>query len=170
WQATLPFRLALAHGDGPPQWDAASRTLTAQMPKGCMAVVPLSSYTSADDLKLMGVWQWLRERIEQLAQNQASRQSLREPGDADVIAHILQRAVEGGHWMISPPRLLTLVHAVQQPLGLPQFVAASTDHDGAAEANALARGWLTNPLQTAPSTGRDAPEEGAALTAWRRPG
>lgn len=170
WQATVPFRLALADGDGAPQWDAASRTLTVQMPKGRMAVVPLSSYLSADDLKLMGVWQWLRERIEQISVGQASRQSLREPSDADVIAHILQRAVEGGHWMISPPRLLTLVHAVQQPLGLPQLAAASTDHDGAAEANALARGWLTNPLQTAPSSGREAPEEGAALTAWRRPG
>jgi hypothetical protein len=170
WQATLPFRLELQDGDGPPSWDAASRTLAVRLPKGRTAVVPLSSYLTPADLKLMGVWQWLRERIEQLSVSEASRQVLQDPGEADRVAHILQRAVEGGHWMLSPPHLLTLVHAVQQPLGVPEFTAVSTDHDGEAERNALARGWLPRVLQTAPSPGPEAPEEGAALTAWRWPG
>ncbi len=47
----------------------------------------------------------------------------------DVIAHILQRAVEGGHWMLTPPHLLTLVHAVQQPMGLPGFTRLTVQRE-----------------------------------------
>jgi hypothetical protein len=70
--------------------------------------------------------------------------------------------------MLTPPRLLTLVHAVQQPLGVPELTTVSLDHDGVAEQQALAQGWFKNPLQTAPSPGQQAVEEGAALTSWRR--
>jgi len=44
--------------------------------------------------------------------------------------------------MLTPPRLLTLVHAVQQPLGRPEFTALNVTHVG----------WLNalGTLQTAP--------------------
>jgi hypothetical protein len=170
WQQSAPFRLVLDDGDDPPEWDPSARVLTVRLPKGRTAVTPLSSYVSAEDLKLMGVWQWLRERIEQLSTKEATRQRLHEGETVDRLAHILQRVVEGGHWMLTPPLLLTLVHAVQQPLGLPEFRAVSTDHDGAAQARALAANPGARFLQTAPSPGRQAAEEGAALTAWRHPG
>lgn len=60
----------------------------------------------------MGVWQWLREYIDQKTVLSPDRNAF-EPGrEVDRIAHILQRAVEGGHWMLTPPQLLTLVYVV----------------------------------------------------------
>ncbi len=165
WQKTRGFRFVLAEPaknqmDLRPHWDPIGRVLTVYLPKGQTAVVPLTSYTSVDDLKIMGVWQWLRQFIEQITVAQAAPQRLEF--DADEIAHVLQRAVEGGHWMLTPPRLLTLVHAVQQPLGRPAFTALNIvrqngDTDSAA-------------LQTAPDRGRRDPTELAPITAWRRLG
>jgi hypothetical protein len=79
----------------------------------------------------------------------------------DHIAHVLQRAVEGGHWMLSPPRLLTLVHAVQQPVGHPDFTPLDITHVDTG---------ISDPLQTAPVLGRSDPTELASLTGWRRLG
>ncbi len=127
WQEVQPFRLALADGNRPPAWDAANRVLTVFLPKGTSTIVPLSSYITPNDLKLMGVWQWLREYIEATTSTDPQQQWF-EPGyeGADLIAHILQRTVEGGHWMITPPTLVTLVSAVQQPIGRPEFSALAT--------------------------------------------
>jgi hypothetical protein len=47
----------------------------------------------------MKIWSWIEESAPELR----------------------QLAVDGGHWMLTPPRTLTLVHAVQQPLIEPQF-------------------------------------------------
>ena len=115
---------------------------------------------TADDLKLMGVWEWLRGYIEFRTANQPLQQTVTVGADVDAIAHVLQRAVEGGHWMLTPPRLVTLVHAVQQPIGVPRFgplaVQRRTDRASA--------------LQTEPEVGVTAPSELAAITAWRSPG
>jgi hypothetical protein len=46
-------------GDTPPEWDPTQRVLTVVLAKGRTAVVPLSSYLTPDDLKLVGRWQWL---------------------------------------------------------------------------------------------------------------
>ena len=51
--------------------------------------------------------------------------SVDSPGRAQAV-QILQRSLEGGHWMLTPPRLLTLVHAVQQPIGRPAFASNTT--------------------------------------------
>lgn len=167
WQQTTGFRLALSEPQGAaadvrPQWDPARRVLTVFLPKGQTAVVPLSSFMTTDDLKLMGVWQWLREFVERIAILQAQQQQLLPGFPADRIAHVLQRAVEGGHWMLTPPRLVTLVHAVQQPIGRPQFAALNVDHEDLA--------FDPNPLQSARVRGRKDPDELAAITAWRLPG
>jgi hypothetical protein len=74
---------------------------------------------------------------------------------------VLQRAVEGGHWMLTPPHLLTLVHAVQQPIGRPEFTAAAVHHETTARDPV--------PLQTTPGRGHTDPTELAPITAWRRP-
>jgi hypothetical protein len=136
WPEALPFRLVLAEGNGPPVWDAADRVLTVSLPKAQTAPVLLSSYLVPDDLRLMGVWQWIREELE--------RRALAGADDPHRIrklewrlASVVQRAREGGHWMISPARTLALVHAVQQPLGRPQFEAltAFRQQEGATAAS-----------------------------------
>ena len=167
WQKTVGFRLTLAEPqpdqrDLSPHWDPTNRVLTLFLPKGETRVIPLSSYLSTDDLKLMGVWQWLREYIERIAVTNPQQQFLRPGFAVDKIAHVLQRAVEGGHWMLTPPRLLTLVHAVQQPLGKPLFTALNADHESKFE--------YSPPLQSAPIAGRTDPTELAPITAWRLPG
>ena len=166
WEQTRGFRLVLADPapkttDLRPNWDPMGRVLTVYLPKGQTRVVPLTSYMTPDDLKLMGVWQWLREYIDRLTIADPQSAYLRPGSDADRIAHVLQRAVEGGHWMLTPPHLITLVHAVQQPIGRPEFTAAEVHHEGS----------FTDPvsLQTTPGRGQTDPAELAAITAWRRP-
>jgi len=139
-------------------WNAGKRLLTVLLPKGTMRVVPVSSYLTPDDLTLMGVWQWIREYAERLAVSSPAPDPLRPGRDVDRIAHVLQRVVEGGHWMLTPPVLLTLVHAVQQPLGRPAFTPLRVNHKDP--------GYGV-PVEAAPMTGRDDPVELAGLTAAR---
>jgi hypothetical protein len=168
WQQTKGFRLALvepeAGGVAGPSWDPVRRLLTVRLPKGSMVTVPLSSYLRLDDLKLMGQWQWLRQYIERITVEQPAQQHLWPGADVDRIAHVLQRAVEGGHWLLTPPSLLTLVHAVQQPIGRPEFIPLDVEHDPRKAS------WDPDPLQTEPITGRADPTELASITAWRRLG
>ena len=128
WQNLQPFRLALADGSGAPEWDPQKRVLTVHLPKATLTVTPLSSYVPPDDLKLLGVWQWLREIFDLLAVVFPGAPVLDPDLDVEGLAHILQRSVEGGHWMLTPPTLLTLVHAVQQPIGQPAFTALEAQH------------------------------------------
>jgi len=167
WRKTTGFRLALNEPppggtDLLPQWDPTGRVLRVLLAKGQTAITPLSSFVTVDDLKLMGVWQWLREYIDRATILEARPEQLLPGFPMDRIAHILQRAVEGGHWMLTPPRLLTLVHAVQQPLGIPHFTALHVDHQDLSYDN--------NPLQTARFRGRKDPAELGEITAWRLPG
>ena len=172
WQQTLGFRLTLAEPepgqtDLRPHWDPDGRVLSVYLPKGQTKVVSISSYLTTDDLKLMGVWQWLRDYIERITdERDPPRPQFLLPGaTVDEIAHVLQRAVEGGHWMLTPPRLIRLVHAVQQPIGRPVFTALNVEHE-----NAPSDETDANPLQTAPIAARTDPTELAPITAWRRPG
>ena len=164
WQQTRGFRFVLddpiaGGADARPNWNPIERTLTVYLPKGRTSVVPLTSYMTPDDLKLMGVWQWLREYVNLLGANPGP--AFLQPGSpVDRIAHVLQRAVEGGHWMLTPPYLLTLVHAVQQPIGRPEFTAAAVHHE---------RDGGSVPLQTTPGRGHTDSTELAAITAWRQP-
>lgn len=165
WEDTRGFRFALAdpapdQTDLRPHWDPAERLLTVYLAKGETRTVPLTSYLNRADLKLMGVWQWLREYIERITGTNPQPNYLRR--DADQIAHVLQRAVEGGHWMLTPPHLLTLVHAVQQPIGRPEFTALGVHHS--------TEKYDTDPMLTVPSRDASDPLELAPITAWRRLG
>ncbi|HEY3367006.1 MAG TPA: hypothetical protein VGK74_18290 [Symbiobacteriaceae bacterium] len=105
WPGNAPFRVRIDEGAGAPDWDAGARVLTVHLPKAEIAHVKLSSYLGADDLKRMGVWKWIEEANLSPA----------------ATAPIKQAALQGRHWMISPNRELTLVHAVQQPLLAPEY-------------------------------------------------
>ena len=161
WQKMQPFRFALEEGDGAPVWDGTSRLLTAFLPKGTTKTVLLSSYMGPEDLKLMGVWQWIREGIEVGTVFLPGQQHLSSGTDTELVAHILQRAVEGGHWMVTPPRTLKLVHAVQQPVGIPTFVPLTVRRADPSIG-------LPDPLLTMPELDPTAPGESAAVTGWRR--
>jgi hypothetical protein len=120
WPDRVPFRLVLAEGKNKPKWDSQHRVLAVYLPKATEIDVPLSSYLTADDLSLMGVWDWLRQYLEF-----AELESITNGGPvfpSDGMALLTQLTLEGGHPMITPALTLTLVHAVQQPLGRPEFV------------------------------------------------
>jgi hypothetical protein len=175
WQLLQPFRLGLADGQAGPEWDAARRVLTVRLPKGSKWTIPLSSYVPAEDLKLLGVWQWLREIFDAATIVFPGMPVLDPNKDVELIAHLLQRAVEGGHWMLTPPTLLTLVHAVQQPVGRPAFVPLNAQHEpyGAKNKYGVVEEILDpdpNVLQTAPETEPTAESELNPLSAWRKPG
>jgi hypothetical protein len=175
WQKLLPFRLALADGSQAPSWDPQKRVLTVSLPKATQVLVPVSSYLLPDDLKLMGIWQWLREAIDLSVLLVPDVPPLDPELDAERIAHLLQRAVEGGHWMITPPRMLNLVHAVQQPLGRPAFTALTVQHQpyGSKDPWGVVDEKLNpdpNVLQTAPEAAPTAGGELAPISAWRKPG
>ncbi len=119
WPNRMPFRLVIAEGRNKPRWDPAERVLAVYVPKSTEAEVPLSSFMNPGDLSLMGVWDWLRQYLEF-----AEVQSIQNGGPvypSNGMALLTQLTLEGGHPMITPARTLILVHAVQQPLGKPQF-------------------------------------------------
>ena len=117
WPNAICIRLALADGDGPPDWNPDSRVLTVHLAKGSLARVPLSSLVDPDDLELMAIWDWMRQWLDD--QQTTDPTTLLEIGDQ--VAKATQLALEGGHWMLTPPRNVVLVSAVQQPLGEPAF-------------------------------------------------
>jgi hypothetical protein len=131
WPGRQSFRILMLEGDGVPGWDAANRVLSIGAPKASLTQTPLSSYMLPDDLTLMGVWDWLRQAFEaqQLAAAASSQAESIVNFGADTAALITRLALEGGHEMLTPARTLTLVHAVQQPLGQPTFEQLPVVHE-----------------------------------------
>ena len=116
-----PAALDPATGIPRPSWDAALRALTVSLPKATTTTVTVLSFVEGEDLPLLGVWAWIREALQELSEQVGGRPD--GAGELEVLgldAQVLvERARTGGHWMITPGRTLTLVHAVQQPLGRP---------------------------------------------------
>ncbi|MCB9701284.1 MAG: hypothetical protein H6711_05290 [Myxococcales bacterium] len=107
WPETRPFRIEVHEGSGPPLWQAATRTLRVELPKGEVADVRLSSRLPGPDaLETLGVWSWIEGAC--------------PPG---WLAAAKGWALSGALWAITPARAITLVHAVQRPLLDPAFAA-----------------------------------------------
>lgn len=111
WPKLQPF---LLHVEGiaknvapdPPKWEPLARLLTVQIPQGETHPVHISSWFLAADLDNMALWEWAELT-----------------GVANLAA--LRASAEAGHtWMHLPWRTLVLVHAVQQPLEIPEMQAA----------------------------------------------
>ena len=148
WPNAQAFRLLLVEGAQPPAWDATARVLTVSLQKGRMIAIPYSSYLLPPDLDNMGVWGWLRELFEALETSSVASTSADfslAPNSAKV-AEVTRLVLEGGHEMITPARTLTLVHAVQQPLGEPTFVQLPVVHNPAAPIFASALRNLFTPI------------------------
>ncbi len=130
WPERKAFLMTLQEGSAPPEWDPAPRMLRLGLEKSAVAVVELSSYLSASDLSIMALWGWIRELFESdeaYWMTQASADSM-VPYTSDLLALLTRLVTEGGHEMISPSRTLTMVHAVQQPIGRPAFLQLPVVH------------------------------------------
>lgn len=113
-----PWRLLLVEHTAPPLADAAAelrarvvrddkkRAVKVGLRKAEVARLQLSSYMQTDDVRLMGVWQWL-----------ISKPDPNLPPDK--LKDLQALIALGYHPMFTPPRELTLVHAVQRPLSAP---------------------------------------------------
>lgn len=102
WLEVKPVTLRLAEGNISSKWDESSRILTFFLPKAHRAKIKYSCFWREDDLKeISGMWKQLSD----------------ESGFNDIREHL----VKGQHWMVSPSRELELVHAVQQPLTIPEL-------------------------------------------------
>ena len=105
WPDAKPFRLEVVEGadpPDPPKWNEAERVLTVQLPKAEVAKVLYSCFIDDTALAKLGLWQW----IDKAGLATSAMKTL---------------AISGKHWMFTPFRELTLVHAVRQPLTEPGF-------------------------------------------------
>ena len=127
WPDLQSFRFKLVEGKATPSWDAPSRELTVSIPKATTLEIPLSSYLGPKDLPEMGIWEWIKQYVDALnadyLNNGANDPFLAQElnGVAEFFELITRYALEGGHWALTPSHTLTLVHAVQQPIGIPYF-------------------------------------------------
>jgi hypothetical protein len=85
------------HPDDPPTWDPVQRILTVFLAKSEVVEIPFATHPDAAALERMGTAHWLRDA-------------------AIPIPNVEPQMELGCHWLTSPSRTLTLVHAVQRPL------------------------------------------------------
>ncbi|SDP68653.1 hypothetical protein [Desulforhopalus singaporensis] len=103
WPDLKTFRFVISGCLKPknPEWDPAGRELNVFLLPGETRKVRLSSYISENDLDKFELWN-----------------SMKKDGN---VGQLRSRVLAGVHWMITPYREITLVHAVQQPLVIPDF-------------------------------------------------
>ncbi|MDQ6605862.1 MAG: peptidoglycan-binding protein [Actinomycetota bacterium] len=157
WPDVRSLRIELQEGEGA-EWDPEARLLTVRLPKAGRCTLQLSSGFPAGQLGTLGVWDWIGQSLIELEQ-----QALADVADpdqgillSDVVAWrgaLTQLALDGRHRMLTPPRTLELVHAVQRPLAAPQILPDDAGADR----------YLTT-LET------EAPGGYSPMRAWRDPG
>ena len=103
WYDVSPIRLRLEEGGAPPQFDPLTGVLTVQLPRGRVGRCRINSLFE-NDLNLLGILGWCEEVL--------------APQQFDDVARAIE---ESRHWMVTPWRDLTYVHAVQRPLQAPEF-------------------------------------------------
>jgi hypothetical protein len=103
WPDHRGIRVVLEEApDGDPaKYEVIDRVVVVRLPKAELLSLRISSHPGVGDLPLLGVWQWIVQS-----------------GQAPAL---VDQVTQGRHWMISPHRTLTLVHAVRQPLVSPEL-------------------------------------------------
>lgn len=112
WPQTSGFRLLVHAGNQPPVPPSPGNNyaLEVWIEKATFTTMRLSCYMQLNDVLSMGLWEWLNE--------------------AGLATPALQElAASGQHYMFTPYREVTLVHAVRQPLTIPQFTSPSAYRD-----------------------------------------
>ncbi|MCO6449391.1 MAG: fibronectin type III domain-containing protein [Caldilineales bacterium] len=122
WHEATPFRIRIAEGEGASVWDDATRVLTVLMPASAQMTVRVCSLFGGD-LEQAALWRWLLEAMEQGKLDAAG---------FDTLSEMIK---ESRHWMVTPFRNLTLVHAVQQPLAQPSLQMEAERWQGATRAS-----------------------------------
>jgi hypothetical protein len=100
WQQPKSFRVEIQEGTKRPEWIQGERKLIVYLPKATIATVNYASF-------------W---RPEDVINKSGIHSMVVETGTMDT----KRNARQSKHWMISPWRQLTLVHAIQQPLAKPE--------------------------------------------------
>ncbi|MBV9266764.1 MAG: hypothetical protein JO061_11400 [Acidobacteriaceae bacterium] len=105
WPDKLAFRISLVEGSATPSFSqsATERVLTVELQKADQVQVLMSCYPTPNGLSKMALWEWIAEA---------------KPPN---LSQLEQLALNGRHWMLTPPKTLLLVHAVRQPLIQPEF-------------------------------------------------
>jgi len=117
WPDSLGFRIILAErtaalteipcdekfdDQGKPVWDENQRTLTLFLPKGRVARLRYASFAHSEFIDSFGIINWTAKGNDR--------------------TFVRDMALLGCHWMLTPYRPLTLVHATQQPVCLPEMI------------------------------------------------
>jgi hypothetical protein len=103
WPDKRAVRLVIEAGSGapvPPPNSQADGPLVVRAPKASVTTVRLSSWFAPGQLGLLKLWQWLA-------------------GAGEATPYLEKLFLSGGHYMATPYRELTIVHAVRQPLTAP---------------------------------------------------
>jgi hypothetical protein len=104
WPNPQSFRLRVAEGDSKPRWETdGPRILTVYVPKAGVLHVRYSCSIKEEDLSRQAIWKMVEDR------------------DPSNVGDLKKSARNGLHWMLTPFRDITIVHAVQQPLQEPKF-------------------------------------------------
>lgn len=110
WPNSSPFRIRIEDRPGKmtdkkceetfdplsdaPKWQ--DQVLTIYLDKAQETTIRYSCYFNEEDLERMGMWKWLQNSLDK--------------------SELEKYVLAGSHWMMTPYRNITLVHAVQQPL------------------------------------------------------
>ena len=105
WPDYRPLRLVIEQPANElisqlPIYDEANHRVIVRIGKGQQIKVRLSAHLGRADLGLLGIWNWVEGKPE---------------------APTSTRVIDGQHWMLTPYRELTLIHAVRQPLKVATF-------------------------------------------------
>jgi hypothetical protein len=141
WPDTRGFRIVLAERTatladlpcaetfpdaGPPAWDETARVLTFFVPKGRIVRLRYASFVHKAFIGAFGLPDWTDSS-----------------GDAHFVRAMAQ---VGAHWMVTPYRALTLVHATQQPVCQPMFLSLTPQRNiGDQHATLIARVHMHGP-------------------------
>jgi hypothetical protein len=109
WPHSATFKVLLQEGPAGFEWKEAVRELVVYLPKAERITLRMSSnLPDAAMLEKLGIWKWISEAT-----------------PSSWLDKFRKIAVEGRHWMITPFREITLIHAVQRPLSAPMLQGAS---------------------------------------------
>lgn len=100
WFQPKTFRILLKEGAPAINWDASSRTLVVTLQKAAIVKMNYACFWRPDDLlRISGILEMM--------------------GMSSLSGIVGQRIAKGQHWMFSPWREITFVHAVPRPLAAP---------------------------------------------------
>lgn len=149
WPNYRSSRLVLVEGDDPPKHDPTTGVLTVPLAKADIVHARVGSVIDRSLLDQFGLWHWINEVLPP------------GPSGDQVRGDLAERIRTGRHWMFEPYRVLTLVHAVRQPLLTPEFVNGISPSRPQGATYARLRGTL--------GFDRHSTVRVDALASWREP-